>query len=67
MGNYMLDLLRRWGTDWRVGYVVVCLVQDEMKDNLGEEVFTKDAKPPKTKYKKKTDDGYTQHALTDCR
>jgi hypothetical protein len=48
VGRYTLDELMRYQTQ---------IQEREKKDNLGEEVFTKDAKPPKTKYKKKTDDG----------
>ncbi len=48
VGRYSLDELMRYQTQ---------IQEREKKDNLGEEVFTKDAKPPKTKYKKKTDDG----------
>jgi hypothetical protein len=48
VGRYSLDELMKYQAQ---------LLEKEKKENLGEEVFTKDARHPKTKYKKMSDDG----------
>jgi hypothetical protein len=48
VGRYSLDVLMKYQAR---------LDEKEKKENLGEEVFAKDARYPKTKYKKMSDDG----------
>jgi hypothetical protein len=48
VGHYSLDELMKYQAQ---------LLEKEKKENLGEEVFAKDARHPKTKYKKMSDDG----------
>jgi hypothetical protein len=48
VGRYSLDELMKYQAR---------LHEKEKKENLGEEVFAKDARHPKTKYKKMSDDG----------
>ncbi len=48
VGRYSLDELMKYQKQ---------IIEKEKKENLGEEVFAKDAGNPKTKYKKMSDDG----------
>jgi hypothetical protein len=48
VGRYSLDELMKYQAQ---------MLEKEKKENLGEEVFAKDARHPKTRYKKMSDDG----------